>query len=109
MVRRELAREIFLRSLAEIDVWRAMSGCVQWRGERLRIGDQWFELDQMEEILLIALGKAAVKMALGFIGAAQLSAVLGVVATNAAPDTASAKALADAGLEVFQGGHPAPN
>ncbi len=106
---KELATATFLRTLQAVDAERAVRGLIHRRGDVLGIGDLSFKMTDLDGVVLIAFGKAAIKMALGFMGGAQLPSLIGVVATNQTADPDSAKRLREAGLEVFRSGHPVPD
>lgn len=99
-----MAREVFDEALTAADARRAVLGAVEFDGERLRVGGEWFGSGGRGlKIFSVALGKAAASMASAFderLGGALVGGVL------SAP--ASRRALSER-WRVFEGGHPLPN
>ena len=101
--RKQLARRIFLETLAAIDIPATMQRKLQRKGTRLVCDDKTFDLRDFEKLRVVAIGKAAHSMVDG------LSLVLapfvrfeGVVSAPTPPK----KPLP--GLKYFIAGHPVP-
>ncbi|MGH9836915.1 MAG: DUF4147 domain-containing protein, partial [Blastocatellia bacterium] len=100
---RNIALEIFHRTLAAIDVESVAQAYTRLNGDQLVVGEEEIGLAQFKRVIVIAIGKAGVPMARA------VEAILddrindGLVATNAVigalPQT----------LPVIIGGHPLPN
>ena len=103
---KQLAREIFHRTLASIDIPAVMARklCRTRDGRRLVLMDADVELAHASQIFIVAIGKAAHAMVTGLVSLFPPGpAFKGVVA-------APTKAVAPIpGLEYFVGGHPNPN
>ncbi len=101
---KELAREIFLETLAEVDVARAFARKMERRGSMLHFGGERVDLARFERIWVVSFGKAAwatyeaLCAALGERHQPQR----GVVASNVPP-----RALPE-GFAAFHAGHPVP-
>jgi glycerate 2-kinase len=109
---KQLARQIFLQTLAAIDISAAMQRKLTRTGMRLHCGAADIDLRVFDRVCVVAIGKAAHGMVQG------LAAVLGdsvkLQGVVAAPEIASESAVALAGesangLQYFAGGHPVPN
>jgi glycerate 2-kinase len=101
---KQLARRIFLQTLAAIDIPKAMQRKLLRTRWRLHCGAAVVDLRSFERVYMVAIGKAAHAMAEG------LAAVLGpdaafdgIVAAPTAPATALH------GMQYFVAGHPLPN
>jgi glycerate 2-kinase len=106
---RQLARQIFLKTLAAIDIPATMQRKLRRNGTRLHCPAAEIDLRAFDRVYVVAIGKAARGMAQGLAAALGDSARLqGVVAV---PEIAydSATAGAAAGLRYFAAGHPIPN
>ncbi|MGH9804874.1 MAG: glycerate kinase type-2 family protein [Candidatus Acidiferrales bacterium] len=102
---KELAREIFLDTLAEVDVGRAFERKLELRGSLLAFGTDSVDLAAFERLWVVSLGKAAWATLDGLLkalGPEHLPS-RGVVVSNVATQHAPA------GFLAFQGGHPVPN
>jgi hydroxypyruvate reductase len=101
---RDAARGVFDEALAAADARRAVLGAVEFDGERLRVGGEWFGSDARRlKVFSVALGKAAASMAAALderLGGALAAGVLSAPETTAAPSER---------WRVFEGGHPLPN
>jgi hydroxypyruvate reductase len=101
---KELAQEIFLETLAEVDVARAFARKVERRGSMLHFGGERVDLARFERIWVVSFGKAA------WVTYEALCAALGerhqpqrgVVASNVPPRAVSE------GFAAFHAGHPVP-
>jgi glycerate 2-kinase len=98
---KQLAIQIFLETMATIDVRHAMRAKLKYEGEMLRVGDVSFPLPRPPRV--VAFGKAANRMA------AALDEILG---SRTAAGVCVGPAIAAKKLERFRyfvGGHPYPN
>ena len=101
---KELAREIFLETLAEVDVARAFVRKGERRGSMLHFGGERVDLARFERIWVVSFGKAAwatyeaLCAALGERHQPQR----GVVASNVPP------CAVPEGFAAFHAGHPVP-
>jgi glycerate 2-kinase len=102
--RKLLARQIFLDTLAGIDIPATLARKLQRRGSVIQSGNAQFDLRDFRGIFAISIGKA------GFALAEGLSTVLapdfhvrGILVVPAAPPRPLS------GWEVFIAGHPVPN
>ncbi len=101
---RDAAREVFDEALAAADARRAVLGAVERDGERLRVGDVWFESGGRElKVFSVAIGKAGASMA-----SALDERLGGALAGGVLSAPASRHALSER-WRVFEGGHPLPN
>lgn len=100
---RNIALEIFHRTLAEIDIESVVRKYARLSGDGLVIGDEEIDLAQFKRVVVIAIGKASVPMAraVEHILGARISG--GLVATNAVIGESPRL------LPVIIGGHPLPN
>ena len=101
---KQLARQIFLRTLQALDVAASISRCVSCADRVLCCGQREYHLRRLSDLRVIALGKAAHGMLDG------LSAVLpsgiqmtGIVSAPTPPKNPHSR------LRYFVGGHPVPN
>jgi hydroxypyruvate reductase len=103
---KQLAREIFLHTLASIDIPAVMERKLSLTrdGRHLVLTDASVELADASRILIVAIGKAAHTMVTGLVGLFPPGqAFEGVVAAPTRPVAPLP------GLEYFVGGHPFPN
>jgi hydroxypyruvate reductase len=113
---KELAKEIFLDTLAEIDVGRAFDRKLELRGRRLAFGPDSVDLGAFERLWVVSFGKAAwatYDALLKALGPAYRPS-RAVVVSNVPPaevrgTKAGPPAAAPAGILALQGGHPVPN
>jgi hydroxypyruvate reductase len=100
---RNIALEIFHRTLAGIEVESVVRASARLNGDQLLVGEEELELAQFKRIVVIAIGKASVPMARAIenIPGGRISD--GVVATNAVVGHLPQS------LPVLIGGHPLPN
>jgi hydroxypyruvate reductase len=99
---RTIAREIFLRALAQASIARAFERHVHCERGILRICEDLYDLHTYSRVQVIAIGKAAHTMAEALV--AQTGAGLeGIVASSVAPIHQLH------GFRYFHGGHPMPN
>jgi glycerate 2-kinase len=102
---KQLARQIFLETLAAIDVPAAMQRKL-WRDQTvLHCGDEIVvDLRAFERVCVIAIGKAAHAMVEGLVPVIPANLTLqGVVSAPISPG------IVVAGIDYFVGGHPIPN
>lgn len=97
------ARKIFNETLLLIDAKQAVQRAVKIKYSQLLIKDNEFDLDSNLAIYVVAIGKAAYPMAIGFNEIAgnwiKGGVVSGVISKN----------KLDSKWQVFGGGHPLPN
>ncbi|HLH08977.1 MAG TPA: DUF4147 domain-containing protein [Terriglobales bacterium] len=99
---RELARQIFLDTLAECSVGAAFQRNIEYDHGVLRVVEDLYNLEAYSRVFVVAIGKAAHSMTKAL--ASQIGERLeGVVVAPAQPDHYLHK------LTYFQGGHPLPN
>jgi len=101
---KQLARQIFLRTLEALHVPTSISRCVSCADRLLRCGDVEYDLRHVSDLRVIAVGKAAQGMLDGLITLLPPGlAITGIVSAPASPKTSHP------GLRYFSGGHPIPN
>lgn len=101
---RQVAREIFLRTIAAIDIAPVIGDFLKIDGESLLIGpNERVDLREFETILVVSIGKAAVPMA------AAVELVLGERITGGIVAGAGGGGGLSSKFSVFIGGHPVPN
>ncbi|MFN0086931.1 MAG: glycerate kinase [Blastocatellia bacterium] len=100
---KSVARQIFDRTLAAIDVEAVVRAALSLNGDRLEIGGEAIDLGRYSRVLVIGIGKACVPMARAVEALLGDRITDGLVATNAIIGDAPGR------LPVWIGGHPAPN
>jgi hydroxypyruvate reductase len=101
---KEIARRIFLHTLASIDIPRVMERKLPREGSRLILPDVAIDLSQTAKVHVVAIGKAAHAMVTGLkCILPHETSVSGIVVAPVAPERRVA------GMEYFVGGHPVPN
>jgi hydroxypyruvate reductase len=101
---KEIARRIFQKTLAAIDIPAAMQRKVRREGSLLHCGVATIDLRAFDRVCVVAIGKAAHAMSEGLVAAlGRDTALEGVVAAPTAP------AHVLPGMRYFVGGHPLPN
>jgi glycerate 2-kinase len=102
---KQLARQIFLETLAAIDIPAAMQRKLWRDGSLLHCGDEIvLDLRSFERLCVIAIGKAAHAMVAGLVPLTPPNLkVQGVVSAPTPPNNVVN------GIEYFVGGHPIPN
>jgi hydroxypyruvate reductase len=99
---RELARDIFLRTLEQCSVQSAFDRHVRYESGTLRVCEDLYSLADYETVSVISLGKAANSMVKALAG--QLGGgIAGIVAAPVDPETQMH------GFRYYKGGHPLPN
>jgi len=99
---REIAREMFVRALAEASISKAFARHVHCERGILRVREDLYDLQSYSRVQVISLGKAAHTMVEAL--AEQVGASLeGIVASSVHPVTQVR------GFRYFRGGHPTPN
>ena len=97
-----MAREIFLRALAQASIQRAFARHVHCERGVLRVCEDLFDLHAFSRVQVIAIGKAAHTMTEALVAQAGAS-FEGIVASSVLP------AHQLHGFRYFHGGHPTPN
>jgi len=100
---RDIALEIFKRTLAAIDVESVVRASVRLNDGRLLIGDEEVDLSRFKRVVVIAVGKASVPMARAVEDSLGPKLADGLVVTNAMIGRPPRW------LPVMVGGHPLPN
>jgi glycerate 2-kinase len=99
-----LARQIFLRTLEALDVADCVSRCVICTDRVLHCAGAKYDLREVSDLRVIAVGKAAHAMLDGLIAVLPLDInITGIVSAPLAPRKNQP------GLRYFAGGHPTPN
>ena len=99
-----IARKIFQETLVRIDAKKAVRRALNIENSRLLIEDDEFEIDSNLAIYVVAIGKAAYPMAVGFSEVAG-DWIKGGVVSGVIP----AINELDSKWRTFAGGHPLPN
>ncbi|PYU02454.1 MAG: hydroxypyruvate reductase [Acidobacteria bacterium] len=101
---KQLARQIFLRTLDALNVPTSISRCVSCAERVLRCGDVEYDLHHVSDLRVIAAGKAAYGMLDGLTSVLPAGLTIkGIVSAPGSPKTHHP------GLRYFSGGHPTPN
>ena len=101
---KEIARRIFLQTLASIDIPRVMERKLLRDGSRLILPDAAIDLSRIAKVYVVAIGKAAHAMVSGLEGILPgATPVSGIVVAPVVPERRVP------GMEYFVGGHPVPN
>ena len=99
----EIAKQIFQETLLRLDAQEAIKRVVKVENKQLLVAEDSFQLNKNFSIYVVALGKAAYPMAVGFDEIAgdfiKGGVVSGVITENILEDK----------WRVFSGGHPLPN
>lgn len=110
--KRELALDLALRALRRLAPGALLAACVKRRGRELRIGNHAWDLSRYSEVLVIALGKAAVPMAQAWERLLPQKPGAAGRLVISAPEAFTAPGQSGAAwtnIEAFVGGHPEPN
>lgn len=107
---RDTARKIFDQSLADCSVEQAVARHVSVRGTTLQVRDETIDLERLQRIRIIGVGKAARSMLASLLR--QLSLPLhcdlaGVLIAPEDPQGLAEKFPCE--IQFFPGGHPSPN
>jgi glycerate 2-kinase len=101
---KQIARDIFQRTLASIDIPSVMGRKLYREGSQLILPGAFLDFSSVKEVKIIAIGKAAHPMVAGFLPLLPSHVpCCGVVAAPTAP------AEPAHGLRYFAAGHPLPN
>lgn len=100
---KQIARRIFLETLASIDIPLTMERRITRSGTRFVVDDRSYDLSKYSEIRVIALGKAAHAMLRGFAQLFDDQSFSGITVAPTLP------ANPVRGITYFVGGHPLPN
>jgi glycerate 2-kinase len=101
---KQLAREVFLRTLGSIDIPAVMAQKIEMCGNRVILPEGAVEIPDGALLVVVAIGKAAHAMAAGLVSLLPSGTPFrGIVTAPTAP------AMPMPGLEYFVGGHPIPN
>ena len=109
---KELAREIYLATMAEIDVPRAFEKKVERQGGTLRFGCESVDLAAFRQVWVVSFGKAAWATYHALLAALgeKYKPSRGVVVSNVpAPVPPKAGQRVPEGLQAFHAGHPIPS
>jgi hydroxypyruvate reductase len=102
--RKQIARRIFARTLALIDVRETVEASFTRSGSMIRACDATIDLSKCRDVLVVAIGKAAHGMVDGLAAAISPDVNFrGVVSSVTAPEHPHSS------LKYFSGGHPVPN
>ena len=100
---REIALQLFQRTLAAIDVETVVRAQLRVVDEQLCAGAAAVDLRGIARVVIIAIGKAALPMARAAREIVGARFQAGLIVTN------ETVAAAPAGIDVYLGGHPTPN
>jgi hydroxypyruvate reductase len=101
---KQLAREVFLRTLHSIDIPAAMAQKIQIAANRVVLSGAEISIPRDSHILIVAIGKAAHAMVSGLVALFPAGTSVRGVVTAPTPPAAPVP-----GLEYFVAGHPIPN
>ena len=99
---RDVAREIFRRTLSEINLHKVLSKRLEYTRGVLRICDDLYDLGRYSRVYAVSMGKAAHSM-IGALASLTGPVLSGVVVCG---HPAGSQVL---GMRYFQGGHPLPS
>ena len=101
---KQLAREVFLRTLGSIDIAAVTAQKVEISAHRVVLPDRAIDIPGDAHFLVVAIGKAAHAMAAGLVALfPKGSSVRGIITAPTPPDQPLH------GFQYFVGGHPIPN
>jgi glycerate 2-kinase len=107
---RDTAREIFDQALADCSVEQAVAHHVSVRGKTLQIVEEKIDLERVQRVRIVAVGKAARAMMLSLLQQLDLPAQCDLAGVLIAPEKAPNVAeRLPTGIQFFAGGHPSPN
>ncbi len=107
---RATARKIFDQSLADCSVERAVARHVFMRGSTLHIGEETIDVESVQRVRIVAVGKAARTMLLALLQQLTLPDacdLAGVLIAPADPQNSTQNPPRE--IQVFAGGHPSPS
>src|SRR5256885_4551755 len=99
-----LARQIFLRTLEALDVPASIANCVSCTDGFFRCGARSYDLRELPDLRIVAVGKAAHAMLGGLIAVLPAGINISGIASAPAPPEKTYP-----GIRHFVGGHPTPN
>lgn len=100
---RDIATNIFHRTLAAVEVEAVVRQALQLHNNVLKAGDTEIDLQQFTRVIVVAVGKASVPMARAAARILNERITTGIIATN------ELNSITPANFDVFIGGHPIPN
>jgi hydroxypyruvate reductase len=100
---KERLREIFLETIHELRIDQVMRSAIQFDGGVLKFGQESIDLSRFKKVIVIAIGKAAGRMAEEFVAIAAPHRVSGIVVSSVPSTKAPPYFLR------YIGGHPYPN
>ena len=100
---RSIAKNIFLQTLAAIEVGAVVRKAVYYQQNKLTVANREYDLNEFSRVIVIAIGKAAEPMARTAQEILGEKITDGIVATNALIGEEMKN------FQVFIGGHPIPN
>jgi len=103
---RDLARQLFLSSLAETGVEKSFQKHVEVSRRLLRVRDDLYDLTSFSRTFAVAMGKAAYPMAHALHG--QLGSMADGIVVAPQPPSPSPQPMIE-GFRHYAGGHPLPN
>ena len=99
---REVAREIFQRTLSEINLQKVLSNQLEYTRGVLRVCDDLYDLSRYSRVFVVSMGKAAHPM-IDTLASLTGPAFMGVVVSGHPASTQVQ------GMRYFEGGHPLPS
>jgi glycerate 2-kinase len=107
---RDTAREIFDQALADCSVEKAVAHRVSMRGKTLQLGEEKIDLERVQRVRIVSVGKAARAMMLSLLQRLALPAQCDLAGVLIAPEKSSnVPEKLPSGVQFFAGGHPSPN
>lgn len=107
---RDTARRIFDQSLADCSVEQAVARHVSVRGETLQVGEETIDLEHIQRVRVVAVGKAGRTMLVSLLQQLSLPGDSDLAGVLIAPQNShSAATKLPSGFQFFAGGHPSPN
>ncbi|MGO8720183.1 MAG: glycerate kinase [Acidobacteriaceae bacterium] len=107
---RDIARTIFERALNDCSVEQAVARHVSVRGQTLQVGDEAIDLDGIQRVRVVAVGKAAGTMLFSLLQQLTLPENCDLAGVLIAPEGSKPLPFTlPNGFQVFAGGHPSPN
>jgi glycerate 2-kinase len=107
---RDTARRIFDQALADCSVEKAVAHHLSVSGTTLQIGEEKIDLEPMQRVRIVGVGKAARTMMLSLLQRLALPAHCDLAGVLIAPERSPHVAeKLPSGIQFFAGGHPSPN